>query len=130
MASPRPPSALLPWGALAVCLAVTVCLSAPGVSGYDPLDPTGNITILWDIPNFTGDGYKVNVKVYNYQFYRKVNNWKLSWTFWNGEYIWDATVRALNALAQYAVHAQEYGVVCCKTVQYSTAGTVRDTANQ
>lgn len=51
--------------------------------------------VVWqcrDIPNFTGDGYKVNVKINNYQFYRKIRDWKLSWTFWNGEYIWDATV--------------------------------------
>lgn len=26
---------------------------------YDPLDPSGNITIKWDIVNWTADGYEV-----------------------------------------------------------------------
>lgn len=27
---------------------------------YDPLDPTGNITIKWDIVSWTPDGYVVS----------------------------------------------------------------------
>ena len=27
---------------------------------YDPLDPTGNITIKWDITQWTADGYIVS----------------------------------------------------------------------
>lgn len=28
---------------------------------YDPLDPTGNITMKWDIMSWTPDGYVVSI---------------------------------------------------------------------
>jgi len=30
------------------------------VEAFDPLDPTGNVTIRWDIMSWTSDGYMVN----------------------------------------------------------------------
>nr|CAB3500497.1 unnamed protein product [Digitaria exilis] len=45
---------------------------APFAEAYDPLDPTGNITIKWDIMQWTSDGYVVHdtgmlwgIKYYN-----------------------------------------------------------------
>ncbi|KAI4329671.1 hypothetical protein MLD38_028032 [Melastoma candidum] len=53
---------------------------------YDPLDPDGNITIKWDILNWTSDGYEGTVSVINHQKYRQVGHpgWTLSWT-WSGK---------------------------------------------
>jgi len=30
---------------------------------YDPLDPSGNITVKWDIITWTGDGYVVSIYI-------------------------------------------------------------------
>lgn len=30
------------------------------VEAFDPLDPTGNVTIRWDIMSWTSDGYMVS----------------------------------------------------------------------
>ena len=38
---------------------------------YDPLDPTGNITIKWDIMQWTSDGYVVSTLL-QYQCLRKM----------------------------------------------------------
>jgi hypothetical protein len=38
---------------------------------YDPLDPTGNITIKWDIMQWTSDGYVVS-RLSQYQCLRKM----------------------------------------------------------
>lgn len=35
-------------------------------AAYDPLDPTGNITIKWDIMSWTADGYVVSIYIYLY----------------------------------------------------------------
>ncbi|GJP53661.1 hypothetical protein CLOM_g12818 [Closterium sp. NIES-68] len=54
---------------LFAALAVVACLLATGVpsaEAYDPLDPTGNITIVWDVTSWAGDGYIAWVKMYNY----------------------------------------------------------------
>ncbi|XP_030459339.1 COBRA-like protein 6 isoform X2 [Syzygium oleosum] len=64
---------------------------APLSYGYDPLDPTGNITIKWDIMQANAGGYSVKVSLFNYQLFRHVEppGWRLSWT-WNGdEVIWN-----------------------------------------
>ncbi|CAN1296803.1 Protein COBRA [Linum perenne] len=39
---------------------------------YDALDPNGNITIKWDIINWTPDGYVAVVTMYNFQQYRHI----------------------------------------------------------
>lgn len=41
--------------ALAFLFVIFSCAAA-----YDPLDPTGNITIKWDIMSWTPDGYVVS----------------------------------------------------------------------
>ncbi|CAI5950578.1 unnamed protein product [Closterium sp. NIES-64] len=81
---------------LFAALAVAACLLATGVpsaEAYDPLDPTGNITIVWDVTSWAGDGYIAWVKMYNYQHYRKIDppGWALTWNWTHGEYIWDLT---------------------------------------
>lgn len=74
--------------AAAICLA---CSLLPSAQAYDPLDPTGNITIVWDVTSWAGDGYIAWVKIYNYQHYRKIDapGWALTWNWTHGEYIWD-----------------------------------------
>lgn len=44
------------------------------VEAFDPLDPTGNVTIRWDIMSWTSDGYMVS----HFQVLRKKH-------FQNGE---------------------------------------------
>lgn len=43
---------------------------------YDPLDPTGNVTIKWDVMSWTADGYVVSVfilKLESLFFYFSMN---------------------------------------------------------
>jgi hypothetical protein len=57
---------------------------------YDPLDPTGNITIKWDIISWTPDGYTATVTMMNYQMYRHIMSpgWTLRWVWAKKEVIW------------------------------------------
>lgn len=57
---------------------------------YDPLDPNGNITIKWDVTNWTPDGYVAMVTMYNFQQYRHIQSpgWTLGWTWAKKEVIW------------------------------------------
>lgn len=57
---------------------------------YDPLDPTGNITIKWDLISWTADGYVAVVTMNNFQMYRHIMSpgWTLSWTWAKKEVIW------------------------------------------
>nr|XP_043634999.1 protein COBRA-like [Erigeron canadensis] len=57
---------------------------------YDARDPNGNITIKWDIMNWTPDGYVAVVTIYNFQHYRRISppGWTLSWTWAKKEVIW------------------------------------------
>eukprot|EP01018_Ginkgo_biloba_P003309 Gb_36720 [translate_table: standard] len=57
---------------------------------YDPLDPTGNITIKWDVMSWTPDGYVAVVTMYNFQQYRHIQTpgWTLGWTWAKKEVIW------------------------------------------
>ncbi|KAL2896122.1 Protein COBRA [Bienertia sinuspersici] len=57
---------------------------------YDPLDPNGNITIKWDIINWTPDGYVAVVTLYNFQKFRHIPapGWQLQWTWAKKEVIW------------------------------------------
>ncbi|XP_021286128.1 COBRA-like protein 1 isoform X1 [Herrania umbratica] len=57
---------------------------------YDPLDPNGNITVTFDINQWTRDGYEARVTIQNYYHYRHVDKsgWKLGWTWANNEIIW------------------------------------------
>ncbi|KAK3128895.1 hypothetical protein QOZ80_6BG0467930 [Eleusine coracana subsp. coracana] len=75
-------------------LAAMVLLSAPGITeAYDSLDPNGNITIKWDIMQWTPDGYVAVVTMYNYQQYRHIGapGWQLGWTWARKEVIWSVT---------------------------------------
>ncbi|KAL6551623.1 hypothetical protein OROGR_007777 [Orobanche gracilis] len=57
---------------------------------YDALDPNGNITIKWDIINWTPDGYVTVVTIFNFQQYRHIQapGWTLGWTWAKKEVIW------------------------------------------
>ncbi|KAH9307532.1 hypothetical protein KI387_035443, partial [Taxus chinensis] len=58
---------------------------------YDPLDPSGNITITWDLIKWTDDGYYASVTVQNFQQYRHIETpgWSLQWTWAKNEIIWE-----------------------------------------
>ncbi|XP_057517353.1 COBRA-like protein 1 [Amaranthus tricolor] len=57
---------------------------------YDALDPNGNITIKWDVINWTPDGYVAVVTMFNFQQYRHIQapGWTLGWTWAKKEVIW------------------------------------------
>ncbi|KAM7268516.1 hypothetical protein ACFE04_010682 [Oxalis oulophora] len=57
---------------------------------YDPLDPSGNITIKWDVTSWTSDGYVAVVTMTNYQMYRHISSpgWTLGWVWAKKEVIW------------------------------------------
>ncbi|KAL5987896.1 COBRA-like protein 1 [Asimina triloba] len=57
---------------------------------YDSLDPTGNITIKWDVIQWTSDGYVAVVSIFNFQQYRHIQapGWTLGWTWAKKEVIW------------------------------------------
>ncbi|KAI0523538.1 hypothetical protein KFK09_005933 [Dendrobium nobile] len=59
-------------------------------AAYDPLDPTGNITIKWDVISWTADGYVAVVTMNNFQMYRHIMSpgWTLGWSWAKKEVIW------------------------------------------
>ncbi|XP_044476235.1 protein COBRA-like [Mangifera indica] len=66
------------------------CYTFTSTEAYDPLDPTGNITIKWDLMSWTPDGYVAVVTMYNFQQYRHIQSpgWTLGWTWAKKEVIW------------------------------------------
>ncbi|KAK0584943.1 hypothetical protein LWI29_021211 [Acer saccharum] len=75
----------------AYTLLLFLLLSCSSTEAYDALDPTGNITIKWDIINWTPDGYVAVVTIYNFQQYRHIQapGWTLGWTWAKKEVIWN-----------------------------------------
>ncbi|WOK99349.1 hypothetical protein Cni_G08061 [Canna indica] len=77
---------------LTFCMAFFMVVSSlPSTAeAYDPLDPNGNITIKWDIMQWTPDGYVAVVTIYNYQQYRHIQppGWILGWKWAKKEVIW------------------------------------------
>jgi hypothetical protein len=63
----------------------------PYAAAFDSLDPTGNITIKWDVMQWTGDGYEATVTMYNWQLYRHIDSpgWVLGWSWAKKEIIWN-----------------------------------------
>ncbi|XP_060963715.1 COBRA-like protein 1 [Cannabis sativa] len=59
---------------------------------YDPMDPNGNITVTFDILQWTSNpgGYLARVTIQNYYQYRHVDKpgWNIGWTWANNEVIW------------------------------------------
>uniref|UniRef100_A0A7C8ZZP1 COBRA-like protein n=1 Tax=Opuntia streptacantha TaxID=393608 RepID=A0A7C8ZZP1_OPUST len=53
-------------------------------------EPKGNITIKWDVINWTPDGYVAVVTIYNFQKHRGIEKpgWTLGWTWSGKEVIW------------------------------------------
>lgn len=76
------------------CLFVAVLVLAAlqhADAGYDKLDPNANITIKWDVVEWTGDGYRAIVTMSNYQLYRHIQapGWILGWSWLKKEVIWN-----------------------------------------
>ncbi|KAK7843073.1 cobra-like protein 4 [Quercus suber] len=71
-------------------LAVLYVMMFSPTEAYDPLDPTGNITIKWDVMSWTPDGYVAAVTMNNFQMYRGIMNpgWTLGWSWAKKEVIW------------------------------------------
>ncbi|KAI9121454.1 hypothetical protein K1719_008487 [Acacia pycnantha] len=65
------------------------CSLSPSTEAYD--DPNGNITIKWDVINWTADGYVAVVTMQNFHQYRHITvpGWTLGWTWANKEVIWN-----------------------------------------
>lgn len=66
------------------------CSTFTSTEAYDPLDPNGNITIKWDIIQWTADGYVAVVTMFNFQQFRHIQapGWQLGWTWARKEVIW------------------------------------------
>ncbi|XP_027122437.1 protein COBRA-like [Coffea arabica] len=71
-------------------LALLCVMSFSSTDAYDALDPSGNITIKWDIMSWTSDGYIATLSILNFQKYRHIEapGWKLGWTWAKSEVIW------------------------------------------
>ncbi|WJX80831.1 hypothetical protein P8452_63775 [Trifolium repens] len=68
------------------CILFFILLSSTyftSTDAYDPLDPNGNITIKWDVVQWTPDGYMAVVTMTNFQQYRHIAapGWSLGWTW-------------------------------------------------
>jgi hypothetical protein len=76
---------------LALSLLLAVHVFHYDAVAFDSLDPTGNITIKWDVMQWTGDGYQATVTLYNWQLYRHIDSpgWVLGWTWAKKEIIWN-----------------------------------------
>ncbi|QHN83375.1 COBRA-like protein [Arachis hypogaea] len=83
-----------------VILAAICFMILSQADAFDPLDPTGNVTIRWDIMSWTTDGYMATVTVFNFQQYRTIMNpgWTIGWTWAKKEIIW--TVMGAQATEQ------------------------------
>ncbi|KAK9118500.1 hypothetical protein Scep_016593 [Stephania cephalantha] len=73
-----------------LAILVLYCFSISSTEAYDALDPNGNITIKWDVMQWTPDGYVAVVTMYNFQQYRHIQapGWTLGWTWAKKEVIW------------------------------------------
>ncbi|XP_031489533.1 COBRA-like protein 1 isoform X2 [Nymphaea colorata] len=76
---------------LCVFSLLLLCFATTPTEAYDPLDPNGNITIKWDVIQWTADGYGATVTIFNFQQYRHIEapGWMLGWTWARKEVIWD-----------------------------------------
>ncbi|KAG4390658.1 hypothetical protein GLYMA_05G019101v4 [Glycine max] len=70
-------------------LPLLLCTTFTSTEAHDALDPTGNITIKWDVISWTPDGYIAVVTTYNFQQYRHIQapGWILGWTWAKKEVI-------------------------------------------
>ncbi|XP_010941037.2 COBRA-like protein 1 [Elaeis guineensis] len=82
---------------------------------YDPLDPNGNITVTFDIFQWTQEGYMARVTIQNYYQYRHVEipGWSLGWT-WAEQEVIESMAGAL-ATQQGDCSRYKYRTLhCCK----------------
>ncbi|KAM7278724.1 hypothetical protein ACFE04_005858 [Oxalis oulophora] len=71
-------------------LVVTLFVVFSHTGAFDPLDPTGNVTIKWDVMSWAADGYVASVTMSNFQMFRHINTpgWTLGWSWAKKEVIW------------------------------------------
>eukprot|EP00897_Mesotaenium_endlicherianum_P005792 jgi/Mesen1/5240/ME000026S04535 len=81
---------------LAIWINLGVSASLTEIGSYlnqfpaaDPLDPHGNVTIYYDVVEWSKGGYTAAVRIQNYQAHRSIEKpgWKLGWTWKHKEYI-------------------------------------------
>ncbi|KAI4343993.1 hypothetical protein L6164_011271 [Bauhinia variegata] len=79
---------VIPQLKLVASIVLCFILLSPA-EAFDPLDPTGNVTIRWDIMSWTADGYLATVTIFNLQAYRNIiyPGWTLGWTWAKKEVI-------------------------------------------
>ncbi|CAN0880789.1 COBRA-like protein 6 [Linum grandiflorum] len=72
-------------GLVWVLVFIIIVSSSPSY-GYDPLDPTANITIKWDLLVSSPGANSVQVTILNYQQYRHIEapGWRVGWD-WKGK---------------------------------------------
>ncbi|MQL69117.1 hypothetical protein Taro_001415 [Colocasia esculenta] len=77
-------------GATILLCVLLFCSRLTTTEAYDALDPNGNITIKWDVMQWTPDGYVAVVTMFNFQQYRHIQapGWTLGWTWAKKEVIW------------------------------------------
>uniref|UniRef100_A0ACD5XH93 Uncharacterized protein n=1 Tax=Avena sativa TaxID=4498 RepID=A0ACD5XH93_AVESA len=78
---------------LVLLLIFLCCYLCPRFAdAYDPVDPLGNITIIWDFLNIDTTS-TIMVSIHNYQLYRHIEQpgWRLGWTWAGHEIIGDVT---------------------------------------
>ncbi|KAL9685857.1 hypothetical protein QQ045_023311 [Rhodiola kirilowii] len=73
-----------------ILAAALLSILLPKAAAYDPLDPTGNVTIKWDVMSWTPDGYVAVVTMNNFQMFRHIRSpgWTLGWSWAKKEVIW------------------------------------------
>ncbi|KAG0597729.1 hypothetical protein M758_12G016900 [Ceratodon purpureus] len=76
---------------LALALVFLVADLQHADAGFDILDPNGKISIKWDVVEWTADGYRAIVTMYNQQLYRHIQapGWIMGWTWSKKEVIWN-----------------------------------------
>ena len=77
------------------CSVAFLLALSPCIRAFDPLDPTGNITLIYDVTSWTDEGYIALVRMYNNQQYRQIpaaTGWNITWHWTRGEYIWNIMV--------------------------------------
>ncbi|MQL69116.1 hypothetical protein Taro_001414, partial [Colocasia esculenta] len=66
------------------------CCCVTSSEAHGSPDANGNITIKWDVMQWTPDGYVAVVTIYNFQRHRNIGapGWRLGWKWAKNEVIW------------------------------------------
>ncbi|XP_058070502.1 protein COBRA-like [Magnolia sinica] len=71
-------------------LLLLLSFTSTQTEAYHSKDRSGNITVKWDVIQWTPDGYVAVVSIYNFQHHRQIQKpgWTLGWTWPRREVIW------------------------------------------